>query len=99
MNTTRIYHVVFKYSSIMFRLIKGCVQVHTRLPVGGGGVCAALVAGEVDERELAVHAVHAGRPHYDLEHRVRPRAVRVGRRLQPQKHYNIWTLIYTLRSF
>lgn len=63
--------------------------IHTGLPVGGGGVGAALVAGEVDERELAVHAVHAGGAHHYLEHGVRPRRVRVRRRLpHTDKHYN-----------
>lgn len=62
--------------------------IHTGLPVGGGGVGAALVAGEVDERELAVHAVHAGGAHHYLEHGVRPRRVRVRRRLpHTDKHY------------
>lgn len=55
--------------------------LHPRLAVRADRVGRALVAREIDQRELAVQLLVLAAPQHYLEHRVRPRRRCVRRRL------------------
>lgn len=55
--------------------------LHARLAIRRRCVRSAFVASQIDEREFTVNPTGARWPQHDLEHGVRPRRVRVGRRL------------------